>query len=107
MPRPLLEAYDRLLDENDWDIYYWATQQHVDQSQPQPQSQSQAPAVVEPRQGEWAGTVGSFQPAYRPVPERWRGSVMVEMLRQHVHRRSHGGEGGDERGLGFMPPLRS
>lgn len=26
MSRAQLEAYDRFLDENDWDIYYWATQ---------------------------------------------------------------------------------
>ena len=26
MTRAQLEEYDRFLDENDWDIYYWATQ---------------------------------------------------------------------------------
>jgi succinate dehydrogenase flavin-adding protein (antitoxin of CptAB toxin-antitoxin module) len=27
MDRDMLDQYDRFLDENDWDIYYWATQQ--------------------------------------------------------------------------------
>lgn len=27
MDRIMLDQYDRFLDENDWDIYYWATQQ--------------------------------------------------------------------------------
>ncbi|KAF8533050.1 Flavinator of succinate dehydrogenase-domain-containing protein [Trichophaea hybrida] len=27
MTKEQLEQYDRFLDENDWDIYYWATQQ--------------------------------------------------------------------------------
>ena len=27
MDREILDQYDRFLDENDWDIYYWATQQ--------------------------------------------------------------------------------
>ena len=27
MDRRMLDQYDRFLDENDWDIYYWATQQ--------------------------------------------------------------------------------
>jgi succinate dehydrogenase assembly factor 2 len=27
MPPKLLAQYDRFLDENDWDIYYWTTQQ--------------------------------------------------------------------------------
>ncbi len=26
MPRALMTEYDLLMDENDWDIYYWATQ---------------------------------------------------------------------------------
>lgn len=27
MTKEQLEQYDRFLDENDWDIYYWATQE--------------------------------------------------------------------------------
>ncbi|KJZ73907.1 hypothetical protein HIM_06800 [Hirsutella minnesotensis 3608] len=30
-----LDEYDRFLDENDWDIYYWATQQRRRRRRPQ------------------------------------------------------------------------
>ncbi|KAK4104320.1 DUF339-domain-containing protein [Parathielavia hyrcaniae] len=131
-----LAEYDLFLDENDWDIYYWATQdedpsattatqqqQQSQQSQSrqqpkqtqlpdqdqyqeaagtqqqlQPQQQSQSPR---PAAGEWAQTVGTFKPAYRPVPARWRGSEVLRLLRAHVAARRGEGRGG----MGFMPSL--
>ena len=44
-----------------------------------------------PRSGEWAQTVGTFKPAYRPVPARWRNSEILSLLRRHVISRSAGG----------------
>jgi hypothetical protein len=87
MPPPLLEQYDLFLDENDWDIYYWATQQpsmtsreYAEGAGPDMASTAaqgkdvKAPEkdirAREPATGEWAQTVGTFKPAYRPVPQR-------------------------------------
>ncbi|KAI9167681.1 tryptophanyl-tRNA synthetase [Paramyrothecium foliicola] len=94
-----LDQYDRFLDENDWDIYYWATQD--------PKDADALPAQDEmprnPPKGEWAQTVGNFRPAYRPVPARWKDSEILALLRAHVVRRSVDGEQGD--GMAFMPAL--
>jgi len=115
-----LHQYDLLLDENDWDIYYWATQREssssTNPSSPNPaiaESPASASdpsnaddAVVEgrePPKGEWAQTVGNFRPAYRPVPARWRDSEILELLREHV--RSNSVDGGEGRGMAFMPAL--
>ena len=108
-----LGEYDRFLDENDWDIYYWATQEpaeaEVQQAARRPGeapgayvgTQGDARKVVRPAQGEWAQTVGTFKPLYRPVPERWRGSEILGRLRRHVRERSAGGVGeGEEAGGG-------
>lgn len=98
----LLTQYDLLLDENDWDIYYWATQDEAAQHL----GEQQAPATDEvvredPPRGEWAQTVGNYRPAYRPVPARWKDSDILGLLREHVRRKSvHGGEG---EGMAFMP----
>ncbi|KAF2091883.1 DUF339-domain-containing protein [Saccharata proteae CBS 121410] len=102
-----LQAYDRFLDENDWDIYYWATQEptptsaeYAEGAGPDaatPTAQGKAPAQTDewrqgqPRSGEWAQTVGTFKPAYRPVPLRWKNSEILSMLRKHVKDRSAGG----------------
>lgn len=119
MSSNLLTQYDLLLDENDWDIYYWATQLEPSDS---PQystnpSVARSPASAtdpankedvikrEPPKGEWAQTVGNYRPAYRPVPARWRDSEILGLLREHVRERSV--DGGDGRGMGFMPPLGS
>ncbi|KAK5164748.1 Succinate dehydrogenase assembly factor 2 mitochondrial [Saxophila tyrrhenica] len=134
-----LQQYDLFLDENDWDIYYWATQEPTPTSmayaegggpdQASPEAQGKAPdggpvsqtdgwRVGAPRSGEWAQTVGTFKPAYRPVPARWKNSEVLSMLRKHVIDRSAGGvhiAGGEEvkdeskqgGGLGFMPELRT
>jgi hypothetical protein len=114
-----LAEYDLFLDENDWDIYYWATQDENSPASSQQQTQQQAQQTVEgrtgngnasqadpgaqqsPRPGEWAQTVGTFKPAYRPVPARWRDSEVLRLLREHVASRRGEGKGG----MGFMPSL--
>lgn len=147
-----MQQYDLFLDENDWDIYYWATQEPTPTSMAYaegagpsyaaPEAQGKAGRDVErtpdgkplqdvkarePGTGEWAQTVGLFQPAYRPVPARWKNSEILSMLRKHVIDRSAGGvhiAGGEEPkvdgkglaqgvegtgggGLGFMPELKN
>ncbi|KAK0728574.1 Flavinator of succinate dehydrogenase-domain-containing protein, partial [Lasiosphaeria miniovina] len=106
-----LVQYDLFLDENDWDIYYWATQD----APPSSSSEKTPPGVhhegakdsndvvapPNPRAGEWAQTVGTFKPAYRPVPARWAGSEVLALLRAHVKARSAAGRGG----MAFMPSL--
>lgn len=126
-----MRQYDKFLDENDWDIYYWATQSEssssgtaagtLQNSEPYLSSSSNSsPAAVEqpetqqpvaPAKGEWAQTVGTFKPAYRPVPARWRDSEILRLLRAHVKERSAAGvlgNGADREraeGMAFMPPL--
>ena len=143
-----LQQYDLFLDENDWDIYYWVTQEptptsmaYAEGAGPQyaspeaqgkesdggPVTPTDGRGAVRPRSGEWAQTVGTFKPAYRPVPARWKNSEILAMLRKHVIDRSAGGvheAGGDGPkvegkgllqgvkgvgggGLGFMPELRT
>jgi hypothetical protein len=102
-----MQEYDHFLDENDWDIYYWATQE------PTPTSREIAEgaginaegattnaaganawskgAPNAPRSGEWAQTIGTFKPLYRPVPARWKDSDVLKLLRKHVKERSSGG----------------
>ncbi|KZF26713.1 TPR repeat protein-like protein [Xylona heveae TC161] len=96
-PKLLLE-YDHLLDENDWDIYYWATQEPAPTSQETAEGGSSAASTpasqgtpVAPRPGEWSNTAGTFRPAYRPVPSRWRDSEILALIRKHVLERSAGG----------------
>jgi succinate dehydrogenase flavin-adding protein (antitoxin of CptAB toxin-antitoxin module) len=121
-----MRQYDLFLDENDWDIYYWATQEPTPTSRetaegagPGPEGAtanaqgkstgSPATQGTEPgnqtgteletdhwrqgqaRSGEWAQTIGTFMPAYRPVPARWKNSEILAMLRRHVKDRSAGG----------------
>ncbi|KAL9631665.1 MAG: hypothetical protein Q9164_005764 [Protoblastenia rupestris] len=104
-----LRQYDLFLDENDWDIYYWTTQEPSQTSRETaegggpysstPAAQGKAMDKSEtdewrngaPRSGEWAQTVGTFKPAYRPVPQRWQNSEILSMLRRHVIERSAGG----------------
>ncbi|KAF2875723.1 Flavinator of succinate dehydrogenase-domain-containing protein [Massariosphaeria phaeospora] len=124
MPPALLAQYDRFLDENDWDIYYWATQEPTPTPTSHGKGQDQdqaheglARAMDEqtrpPGTGEWAQTVGTFKPAYRPVPSRWKGSEILAAIRRHVQERRAGGEGGDGGagvgaggGLGMMPDIK-
>ena len=109
-----MAQYDLFLDENDWDIYYWATQEPsptstetAEGAAPQKASpvgqgtdagkqmgsklESEDLRQGEPRSGEWAQTVGTFKPAYRPVPARWKNNEILAMLRRHVISRSAGG----------------
>ena len=130
-----LEQYDLFLDENDWDIYYWATQEPTpttmayaegagpEMASPEAQGKditpNEDPKINKPAKGEWAQTVGTFKPAYRPVPQRWKNSEILSLLRKHVIDRSAGGveitgEGGAPKvhhpkggGLGFMPELKN
>ena len=118
MSAALLHQYDLLLDENDWDISYWATQREssssTNPSSPSP-AFAESPASAtdpanaddvvtrEPPSGEWAQTVGNFRPAYRPVPKRWSESEILELLREHVRNKSV--DGGEGKGMAFMPSL--
>lgn len=138
-----LEQYDLFLDENDWDIYYWATQEpsstsletaeggNPDSSTPVAQGKAMDKSETDewrngaPRSGEWAQTVGAFKPSYRPVPQRWKNSEILSMLRKHVIDRSAGGvheqpkagvggrglsqsvQGTGGGGLGRMPPVQN
>ncbi|RPA96529.1 DUF339-domain-containing protein [Choiromyces venosus 120613-1] len=115
-----LDAYDRFLDENDWDIYYWATQappatnvEYAEGGSKEMASESakggEKVGKVEYGQGEWAQTVGRKKEPYRPPPERWAGSEMLEMLRTHVKQRAGNRNGGKEirKGLGRMPDVRA
>jgi hypothetical protein len=107
-PKQLTE-YDHFLDENDWDIYYWATQEPTPTSHEAAEggkpeyasssAQGKSPGAAKqdewvnrpPIQGEWAQTVGNVRAAYRPVPQRWQKSEILALLRQHVKDRSAGG----------------
>ncbi|PHH68933.1 hypothetical protein CDD80_7125 [Ophiocordyceps camponoti-rufipedis] len=96
---PQLSQYDQLLDENDWDIYYWATQP----SEPDADATTvRETPPTPPSSTEWPGAAaGSFRPAFRPVPPRWRDSDILRLLREHVALNS----AGRGAGLAFMPPL--
>jgi hypothetical protein len=135
MSPSLMQQYDTFLDENDWDIYYWATQEPTPtshetaegggaaMSNPNAQgmdatAQTKLPEKDErkrqPGEGEWAQTVGTFKPAYRPVPSRWKGSEILSLLRKHVNERKAGGviegEGTTKqegKGLGMMPEIKN
>jgi len=131
-----LEQYDVFLDENDWDIYYWATQEPPptsheyaegagpDLATPTAQGKPMEAKPAGPAPGEWAQTVGAFKPAYRPVPQRWKNSKILSKLRKHVKDRSAGGvtetsakvdgsglsqtiTGTGGGGMGMMPPVRN
>lgn len=117
---------DLFLDENDWDIYYWATQTPSPTSRETAEGAGPGPEGATPnargaedkspvaqgtdpgkqtgpeletdawrqgkaRSGEWAQTVGTFKPAHRPVPARWKNSEILALLRKHVLSRSAGG----------------
>lgn len=136
MSKTQLEQYDKFLDENDWDIYYWATQspantptsqetaegavqntpgqtdtQYLSPANPGQTQETDAWRQGAPRSGEWSQTVGTFKPAYRPVPARWKDSEILQLLREHVKVRSAGGVLEDVNvaakgsGMGRMPEL--
>lgn len=118
-----LEEYDHFLDENDWDIYYWATQEAPAESAATEgqlaDQQTGQDTVTETwkrtgaKSGEWAQTHGAFKAAYRPVPSRWADSEILQLVRQHVRDKSGKGfqsaknkktAGG---GLGRMPDIKT
>lgn len=112
MTRAQLEEYDRFLDENDWDIYYWVTQKPEDAVNAPPPGEAPKDVQTETwkngaaKSGEWAQTVGAFKPAYRPVPARWAESEILRLLRAHVEDKK--GVQDEKRsggGLGRMPDL--
>lgn len=122
-----LKAYSSFLDENDWDIYYWATQPEPASpeeesatlaSQPEDQqTDTWKSTMAKTKSGEWPSTKGAFKAAYRPVPERWRDSEVLRLLREHVKSRSARGlsgpgqggaedaEDGKGKGIGRMPDV--
>lgn len=139
MTKEQMQQYDLFLDENDWDIYYWATQTaaggsptsleyaegSVQDAPPSSDTQYNSPANPAtaketdawrqggPKSGEWAQTVGTFKPSYRPVPQRWKNSEILSLLRRHVRERSAGGvledvEGvkASGQGMGRMPDVQ-
>jgi len=136
MTKSQLGQYDLFLDENDWDIYYWATQQgsttsmetaegsiadagpqdsgYNQPANPGQQKETEAWTQGAPRSGEWAQTVGTFKPAFRPVPQRWKNSEILSLLRRHVQQRKAGGTVDDVasssqqqgKGLGRMPEVQ-
>ncbi|KAJ5544701.1 hypothetical protein N7535_006911 [Penicillium sp. DV-2018c] len=114
-PEQLVE-YDSFLDENDWDIYYWATQdppENVPESTPKEDTTTETWKEGGAKSGEWAQTIGAFRAAYRPVPSRWEDSEVLKLLRQHVQDKSAVGfekaknkrTGGG--GLGRMPDVQT
>lgn len=112
MTHEQLQEYDRFLDENDWDIYYWATQDPpTDASTPAEDTLTDTWKETGAKSGEWAQTVGAFKAAYRPVPSRWEKSEVLQMLRDHVRDKSaHGFESAKSKktggGLGRMPNVQ-
>ena len=137
MDKTQLQELDLFLDENDWDIYYWATQSpantptsqetaegaitdktntdtaYMSPANPGQTQETDAWRQGAPRSGEWSQTVGTFKPAYRPVPQRWKDSEILKSLRKHVRERSAGGVLDDVdatpkskgSGLGRMPEV--
>ncbi|KAJ9156408.1 hypothetical protein NKR23_g1301 [Pleurostoma richardsiae] len=108
-----LTQYDLFLDENDWDIYYWVTQGDAPGAAAPTANKDDVPLPTPRPAGEWAQTVGTFKPAYRPVPARWRDSEILALLRRHVRERSANGvldggksAAGSGEGMAFMPPLK-
>jgi hypothetical protein len=114
--RPQLEEYDRFLNEHDWDIYYWCTQtppttsaEYAEGAPANADLTTTASAGKSPEQSkygadEWAQTVGKTKVPYRPIPDRWKNSEILRLLREHVNERKAGGKLGSK-GLGRMPEL--
>ncbi|EPS36216.1 hypothetical protein H072_10283 [Dactylellina haptotyla CBS 200.50] len=162
-----MQEYDSFLDENDWDIYYWCTQdapvnvvdnkdssadiptedgsavteattyntsssrktaspvhpdgkilpppgvQHLGSiEQPMMKTNRDPEDITGSRAIEWAQTVGSVKIAYKPVPEKWKNSWVLQAIRDHVEsRRARAGDIDNSRlkakGMGRMPDLRT
>jgi hypothetical protein len=80
MDHDQLVEYDRFLDENDWDIYYWATQDAPIDTSLKEDQVTETWKETGAKSGEWAQTIGAFRAAYRPVPQRWQESKVLELL---------------------------
>ncbi|RPA84690.1 DUF339-domain-containing protein [Ascobolus immersus RN42] len=108
-----LQEYDKFLDEADWDIYYWCTQEAPPTSQEYAEGAAEGVAANATAAGkapkgekeygveEWAQTVGKAKVPYKEIPQKWKDSEILGMLRQHVENKK--GEAGG--GLGRMPSL--
>ncbi|CDM37036.1 hypothetical protein DTO013E5_7198 [Penicillium roqueforti] len=111
-----LVAYDNFLDENDWDIYYWATQdppEDISPDAPKEDTITETWKETGAKSGEWAQTIGAFRAAYRPIPSRWQDSEVLTLLREHVRDKSALGfekaknkKIGGGNGLGRMPDVQ-
>lgn len=108
-----LQEYDRFLDENDWDIYYWATQDPPEPGTTTPEEDTLTETWKQTgaKSGEWKQTVGAFKAAYRPIPSRWVDSEILSLLRKHVRDNSATGfHAAKDRkmggGLGRMPNVQ-
>ena len=131
MERELLDQYDRFLDENDWDIYYWATQNPPAEGGRAYEGEAKKGGVKEGevREGaekveqpktdggvtefggqaptEWVQTVGRNREPYRPPPRRWRDSEILRMIRNHVQvRKGREATKSDIGGIGRMPDFK-
>jgi hypothetical protein len=113
MDHDQLVEYDLFLDENDWDIYYWATQDAPIDTSLKEDQVTETWKETGAKSGEWAQTIGAFRAAYRPVPQRWQESKVLELLREHVRDKSATGfekaknkKTGGGRGLGRMPNVQ-
>ncbi|KAF9891979.1 succinate dehydrogenase assembly factor 2 [Aspergillus nanangensis] len=113
MTHEQLHEYDKFLDENDWDIYYWATQDPPEEgTTPAEDTPTETWKRTGEKSGEWRQTIGAFTAAYRPVPSRWAESEVLLQLRDHVRDNSATGfhaaknkkTGGS--GLGRMPNVQ-
>ena len=107
-----MQEYDRFLDENDRDIYYWATQgEPAETARPDQDTPTETWRQAGAKSGEWVQTVGAFKAAYRPVPSRWADSEILALLHRHVRDNSANGFNAARRrrsgmGLGRMPNVR-
>ncbi|GMM43254.1 hypothetical protein FOG51_00222 [Hanseniaspora uvarum] len=66
-----LEKYDLLLDELDWNVYRWITDEGLDVSK----------ITNTPNGQEAVGTGGGVD-----VPEHWKNETIVKMLKEYVNR---------------------
>ena len=66
-----LEKYDLLLDELDWNVYRWITDEGADASK----------VTNTPNEQEAVGTGGGVD-----VPEHWKNEKIIKMLKDYVNR---------------------
>lgn len=71
LPEREVEKYDLLLDELDWNVYRWITDENADASK----------VTNTPNGQEAVGTGGGVD-----VPEHWSNEPIVELLKEYVNR---------------------